>query len=63
MEEITEGKIALRKATADEIDFLKGRADKQGKESFTKTIPIAVIAVVIPTVSQKFMKQLCLISL
>jgi len=50
MEEITEGKIALRKATADEIEFLKARGDKQGKESFKKTIPIAVIGVLVPFV-------------
>ena len=50
MAEYTEGKVALRKATPDEIDFLNARAVRHDQENFKKNIRVAVIAVLGPVV-------------
>ena len=44
MDELTEGKITLRKASADEIEFLKARAAKQDKMNLKKYGTCAAIS-------------------
>ena len=49
MDEVIEGEIALRKASTDEIEFLKARAakhDKMNRKKYTTWAVISVLAAI-----------------